>query len=104
MKITGGSLKVKMPLVNGEKAEQIRICSGAGFETVNEIGAGRICAVTGLSETRAGEGLGFEGRGTAPVLEPVLTYQIELPEGSNVHDMFLKLKQLEEEEPQLRCV
>ena len=73
MKITGGSLKVKMPLVNGEKAEQIRIYSGAGFETVNEIGAGRICAVTGLSETRAGEGLGFEGRGTAPVLEPVLT-------------------------------
>ena len=104
MKITGGSLKVKMPLVNGEKAEQIRIYSGAGFETVNEIGAGRICAVTGLSETRAGEGLGFEGRGTAPVLEPVLTYQIELPEGSNVHDMFLKLKQLEEEEPQLQIV
>lgn len=104
MKITGGSLKVKMPLENGEKADQIRIYSGAGFETVNEIGAGRICAVTGLSETRAGEGLGTEGRGTAPVLEPVLTYQIELPEGTNVHDMFLKLKQLEEEEPQLQIV
>ncbi|MFR8261928.1 NYN domain-containing protein [Frisingicoccus sp.] len=104
MKITGGSLKVKMPLENGEKADQIRIYSGAGFETVNEIGAGRICAVTGLSKTRAGEGLGTEGRGTAPVLEPVLTYQIELPEGTNVHDMFLKLKQLEEEEPQLQIV
>ena len=104
MKITGGSLKVKMLLENGEKADQIRIYSGAGFETVNEIGAGRICAVTGLSKTRAGEGLGTEGRGTAPVLEPVLTYQIELPEGTNVHDMFLKLKQLEEEEPQLQIV
>lgn len=104
MKITGGVMKVKMPLENGEKADQIRIYSGAGFETVNEIGAGRICAVTGLAETWAGEGIGFEGQGAAPVLEPVLTYQIELPEGINVHDMFLKLKQLEEEEPQLQIV
>lgn len=104
MKITGGSLKVKTPLENGEKVDQIRIYSGAGFETVDEVGAGRICAVTGLSKTRTGEGLGFEGRGAAPVLEPVLTYQIQLPEGTNVHDMFLKLKQLEEEEPQLQIV
>lgn len=104
MKITGGSLKVKMPLENGEKVDQIRIYSGAGFETVDEVGVGRICAVTGLSKTRTGQGLGFEGRGAAPVLEPVLTYQIKLPEGTNVHDMFLKLKQLEEEEPQLQIV
>ena len=104
MKITGGALKVKMPLENGEKVDQIRIYSGAGFETVDEVGAGRICAVTGLSKTRTGQGLGFEGRGAAPVLEPVLTYQIKLPEGTNVHDMFLKLKQLEEEEPQLQIV
>ena len=80
MKITGGSLKVKMPLENGEKVDQIRIYSGAGFETVDEVGVGRICAVTGLSKTRTGQGLGFEGRGAAPVLEPVLTYQIKLPE------------------------
>ena len=104
MKITGGSLKVKMPLENGEKVDQIRIYSGAGFETVDEVGVGRICAVTGLSKTRTGQGLGFEGRGAAPGLEPVLTYQIKLPEGTNVHDMFLKLKQLEEEEPQLQIV
>lgn len=104
MKITGGLLKVKMPLENGEKVDQIRIYSGAGFETVDEVGVGRICAVTGLSKTRTGQGLGFEGRGAAPVLEPVLTYQIKLPEGTNVHDMFLKLKQLEEEEPQLQIV
>ncbi len=104
MKITGGVLKVKMPLGNGEKADQIRIYSGAGFETVNEVCAGSICAVTGLSDTWAGEGIGFEGQGAAPVLEPVLMYQIELPEGMNVHDMFLKLKQLEEEEPQLQIV
>lgn len=104
MKITGGSLKVKMPLENGEKVDQIRIYSGAGFETVDEVGAGRICAAIGLSKTRTGQGLGFEGRGAAPVLEPVLIYQIKLPEGTNVHDMFLKLKQLEEEEPQLQIV
>lgn len=104
MKITGGVLKVKMPLDNGEKPDQIRIYSGAGYEMVNEAGAGTICAVTGLEKTKAGEGIGIEGRGAAPLLEPVLTYAIELPEGTNVHDMFLKLKQLEEEEPQLQIV
>lgn len=104
MKITGGVLKVKMPLDNGEKPDQIRIYSGAGYETANEAGAGTICAVTGLEKTKAGEGIGIEGRGAAPLLEPVLTYAIELPEGTNVHDMFLKLKQLEEEEPQLQIV
>ena len=65
MKITGGSLKVKMPLENGEKVDQIRIYSGAGFETVDEVGAGRICAAIGLSKTRTGQGLGFEGRGSS---------------------------------------
>lgn len=104
MKITGGALKVKMLLDNGEKPDQIRIYSGAGYEMVNEAEAGMICAVTGLVKTKAGEGIGIEGRGAAPMLEPVLTYEIELPEETNVHDMFLKLKQLEEEEPQLQIV
>ena len=104
MKVTGGVLKVKMPLETGEKVDQIRIYSGSGFQAVQEVAAGGICAVTGLAATKSGEGLGIEGEGTEPVLEPVLTYQIELPGGTNVHDMFLKLKQLEEEEPELQIV
>ncbi len=104
MKVTGGILKVKMPLETGEKVDQVRIYSGAGFQPVQEVYAGGICAVTGLVNTRSGEGLGIEVEGMEPMLEPVLTYQIELPEGTNVHDMFLKLKQLEEEEPQLQIV
>ena len=113
MKITGGTLKVKMPLSSGkageaggweEKVDQIRIYSGAGYETLNEISAGQICAVTGLNRTLAGEGLGIEKSGGKMTLEPVLTYEIRLPEGTNVHEMFLKLKQLEEEEPQLQIV
>ena len=104
LKVTGGVLKVKMPLETGEKVDQIRFYSGAGFQTAQEVTAGGICAVTGLLNTRSGDGLGETGVGMEPVLEPVLTYQIELPEGTNVHDMFLKLKQLEEEEPELQIV
>lgn len=104
LKITGGTLKVKMLLETGEKADQIRIYSGSHFRNVQEIGAGGICAVTGLTKTYAGQGIGIEGVGTEPVLEPVLNYQIVLPDGVNVHDMYLKLKQLEEEEPQLQIV
>ncbi len=104
MKITGGSLKVKSVINGDEKADQIRIYSGAGYETVNEISAGRICAVTGPTSTYAGQGLGSEAKGLEPVLEPVMTYEIILPQGTNVHDMFLKLKELEEEEPLLAIV
>ena len=104
MKVTGGTLKVKMPLETGEKVDQIRIYSGAGFQAVQEVTAGGICAVTGLAQTKSGEGIGIENESMEPILEPVLTYQIVLPDGTNVHDMFLKLKQLEEEEPQLQIV
>lgn len=119
MKITGGSLKVKMPLTNRrenqksaddagdiweEKADQVRIYSGAGFRTVNEALPGMICAVTGLSQTYSGQGLGTESASDMPILEPVLTYQIQLPPDSDVHGMLLKLRQLEEEEPQLHIV
>lgn len=69
-----------------------------------EIEAGSVCTVTGLEHTRAGEGLGKEQDSSAPILEPVLTYQIQLPKDSDVHGMFLKLKQLEEEEPELQIV
>ncbi len=116
LKITGGSLKVKMLLSNEkeaeegkeelweEKAEQIRIYSGNSFESVKEAKAGSVCAVTGLSHTYCGQGLGIEAHTFLPVLEPVLTYKIELPEDCNVHSMLIKLKELEEEEPQLHIV
>ena len=104
LKITGGSLKVKTLLKEGEKVDQIRIYSGEGYTIVPEITAGCVCAVTGLQSTYCGEGLGIEEASVIPMLEPVLTYQILLPEGSDVHGMFLKLKQLEEEEPELHIV
>ncbi len=111
LKITGGRLKVKELLrgtdENGEweeKADQIRIYSGAKYESVPEAEAGTICAVTGLTKTKPGQGLGGEEASTMPVLEPVLTYQIILPPECNVHTMLLKLRQLEEEEPELHIV
>lgn len=104
LKITGGSLKVKTSLKEDEKVDQIRIYSGTTYTTVQEIQAGSVCTITGLNSTYCGEGLGVEEASTPPVLEPVLTYQILLPEGSDVHGMFVKLKQLEEEEPELHIV
>lgn len=117
MKITGGHLSVKemlsgyVKLGKGqdeelwqEKVNQIRIYSGAKYETVNEAKAGMVCAVTGLTETYPGEGLGSEEESDMPVLEPVLNYQILLPEGCDVHQMLQNLRQLEEEEPLLHVV
>lgn len=104
LKITGGVLKVKTLLKEDEKVDQIRIYSGTGYTTVQEIAAGSVCAVTGLQSTCCGEGLGMEEASLAPMLEPVLTYQILLPKGCDVHGMFLKLKQLEEEEPELHIL
>ena len=107
MKITGGSLKVKQVLSGEdweEKADQIRIYSGAGFEAVKEVPAGAVCAVTGLTRTHAGQGLGIEQASGEPLLIPVLNYEIQLPEECDVHQMFLKLRQLEEEEPELHIV
>lgn len=104
LKVTGGTLKVKTLLKEDEKVDQIRIYSGTGYSTVQEIEAGSVCAVTGLDSTYSGEGMGIESASMAPALEPVLTYQIILPENSDVHGMFVKLKQLEEEEPELHIV
>lgn len=108
MKITGGSLKVKAVLRGGdgedaweEKVNQIRVCSGSSFRAVNEAQAGMVCAVTGLNHTKAGEGLGTECGVHLPVLEPVLSYQIRIPEDCDVHQTYRKFLQLEEEEPEL---
>lgn len=113
IKVTSGCLKVK-DLLSGrdrrkekdweEKINQIRIYSGAKFETVNQAERGMICAVTGLSQTYPGEGLGIERDSDIPILEPVLTYQIQLPEDCEVHSMLEKLRQLEEEEPLLHII
>ena len=121
MKITGGSLKVKTLLSsnsNGqslpgrkaentdweEKADQIRLYSGAKYELTPEAEAGTVCAVTGLTRTYPGEGLGRESESELPVLEPVLNYQIILPDDCDPHQMLQKLRQLEEEEPQLHIL
>lgn len=107
MKLTGGKLKVKDVLRSGsweEKVNQIRIYSGQKFETVNEIEAGSVFAVTGLSQTRPGEGFGIEKASDTPVLEPVLTYQIILTEGCDPRAVIPMLRQIEEEEPELHIV
>lgn len=111
MKITGGSLKVKTVLRGQkdgedreEKVDQIRIYSGEKYEMVNEASAGMVCAVTGLTFTYPGQGLGREAASDMPLLEPVLTYQIQLPPECDVHKMLLNLRQLEEEEPLLHIV
>ena len=110
MKITGGSLKVKSILNENtnsdskEKIDQIRLYSGTTYEMAGEVQAGEICAVTGLQNSFSGKGYGIEPEAEQPILEPVLSYQICLPEGTDVHGTFLKLCQLEEEEPQLHIV
>lgn len=103
MKITGGTLKVKAE-VGQEKVDQIRIYSGGQFKAVSEAEAGTVCAVTGLARTYAGQGLGAVSSAEKPFLEPVLSYQIELPPSCDVYGTLLKLRQLEEESPQLQIV
>ena len=107
MKITGGALKVK-DLLSGpgweEKADQLRLYSGQKFRAVGEAPAGSVVAVAGLSRTCAGEGLGAEAEALPPALEPVLTYQLLLPAGQDPHTALQKLRQLEEEDPQLHIV
>lgn len=115
VKITGGSLKVKQMIrvhdqsgdefdVAEEKIDQIRIYSGSKYVLEQEVTAGSICALTGPAKTFCGEGLGIEQEITIPVLEPVMTYRVVLPEGCDVHKIYQELCQLEEEEPQLHMV
>lgn len=100
MKITGGCLQVK-DIIGEEKVNQIRVYSGDKFEPVKEAEAGTVCAVTGPSETSPGRGIGIEAASAMPILEPVLTYRIQLPEEVDAAVMLPKLLQLEEEEPEL---
>ena len=110
IKITGGSLKVKQMLEGlewrkeeswKEKVDQIRLYSGNTFEMKEEVWAGEVCAVTGLSKTYAGEALGNETEDTVAFLEPVLTYRMELEENVNLHQAYEKLQVLAQEDPML---
>ncbi|MBE5892752.1 MAG: GTP-binding protein [Lachnospiraceae bacterium] len=114
LKVTGGELKVKMQVGNAasaraeeaweEKADQIRIYNGAQYTMAERVPAGDVCAVTGLTRTFVGQGLGFEAENELPMLEPVLTYQLMLPDGCDAFQTLSKLRQLEEEEPLLHLV
>lgn len=115
LKVTGGTLRVKMPVNNGisaanpadvweEKADAIRIYGGGSFQAVERVEAGGICAVTGLSRTFAGQGLGREGASEQPVLVPVLTYRLSLPQGPDPVKVLAQMRTLEEEEPELHVV
>lgn len=119
MKITGGTLKAKMVLTNQmakvdgrspdtevweEKVNQIRIYSGDKFDAVPEVHAGCVCTVTGLTRTKPGEGFGIESGSWTPVLEPVLGYRLILPDGCDPAMILPKLRQLEEEIPELHIV
>lgn len=114
LKITGGSMKVKMSLELTEgkgsdtkkvqKVDQIRLYSGSSYQLVQEAGSGTVCAVTGLEGTFSGQGLGYEEEEYQPLLQPVLTYRLCTPEGCDVHGLYLKLKSLEEEVPELHVL
>ena len=104
MKITSGCLKVKDVLHGSgwaEKADQIRIYSGAKYQTVDQAPAGMVCAVTGLTAAHPGDGLGAEAGAPSPVLEPVLAYRTVLPEGVDAHKTLSALRKLEDADPAL---
>lgn len=102
MKVTGGSLKCREQIEGTEgKVNQIRIYSGARYETVEEASAGTICAVTGLGETSAGQGVGCEQENVFAGLEPVLSYKVSYPEDKDAVVVLRDIRQLEEEEPEL---
>ena len=117
VRVTGGRLQVKQIITSagkkesagaaaddGEKIDQIRLYSGEKYAAVQEAEAGSICALLGPEHTFCGQGLGAEQETVWPVLEPVMTYRVNLPEGCDIHDMYSKLCKLEEEEPQLHLV
>lgn len=100
IKVTGGSIKVR-EMIGDEKISGIRIYSGAKFITADEGKSGEICALTGLDKTHNGQGLGFESAGERPTLEPVMNYRVVLPDGCDADTILPKLRELEEEDPQL---
>ena len=105
LKVTGGVLKSKMYIEQlDEKADQLRIYSGNKFMSVDEVRAGRICAVTGFEKTYPGMGIGIETNSDMPVLEPVMTYKVTPQENDDIHKLYDDMKTLEQEEPGLHVV
>lgn len=112
MKVTGGSLKAKSVLsfttadgeAVSEKADGIRIYSGEKYTPCDNVTQGGVCAVTGLNSTFPGMGLGFEENAVSSFLEPVLTYKLEILDNTDVHTALLKLRILEQEEPELHII
>ena len=104
LKVTGGTLRAKARITDapGEKVDQLRLYSGVKYKTVDELPAGSICAVTGLTRSRAGDGFGFERGRAGFVLEPVFRYQVLTPPDIDPHTVLVALRQLEEEDPALR--
>ncbi len=103
LKVTGGQLQVRDEF-DEEKINQIRFYSGTKFQAKDWAQAGEICAVTGLNKTFAGQGLGLEKEKQDALLKPVLIYGIVLPPEQDVHQAYLKLRQLEEEDPELHII
>ena len=110
MKITGGKLSVKESIKGSsidsgeweEKVNEIRIYSGEKYQPVGNVVAGDVCAVTGLTKTYSGQGLGQEEESEKPGLIPVLCYKIIPPDEVNINQAYLKIKELEEEDPTLQ--
>lgn len=102
MKITGGTLHVKDSIYKDEKVNQIRIYTGDRYDTCNEAAAGIICAVSGLNQSAAGQGIGADTGNTMYLLEPVLSYRMIVPEQLNARQIYPSIKQLEEELPELQ--
>lgn len=105
LKVTGGTLRVRDAISYGgrqEKAAQLRIYTGGRFRPVDQVPAGGVCAVQGLTATCGGQGLGAEESGIRPVLEPVMRYRVALPPDCDSRTLLPQLRQLEEEDPQLR--
>ncbi|MFQ8984448.1 MAG: NYN domain-containing protein [Evtepia sp.] len=113
LKVTGGALSVRAPLTYlprqgeegvEEKVTQLRLYSGAKFQTVDTVSPGQVCAALGLTQTYPGQGLGAATPAPPPLLEPVVTYRLLLPEEVDPKVLLPKLRQLEEEDPQLHLV
>ena len=102
LKITGGTLHVRDKLPSGEKITQIRLYNGVKFQTVDAVTSGMVCAITGLSKTYAGQGLGKEHDTAPPTLAPVLSYRVQIPPSLDVHKVLENMRKLEQEDPQLQ--
>lgn len=109
LKVTGGTLNVRDTVISpknkeGEKINQIRIYNGDKFTVTDKAESGTVCAVTGITFAQSGDGLGCEKNSSMPILQPVLNYRLELPEGADPHKAFNNMKILEREDPQLKVV